>query len=507
MKKIVLFLLVAVVAAGAVWGQTPPPAPGGGGLPVPTPVSVIDNLGLGDFFVVPVVSTESRYSAGIFSAYADDYMWFTGYDPKVGTFFLLGGYPQTKPTGTDGVVDNTDYQSDMTTTKVSFGFAKSFNKGYLGVYFGGHLVEANGDNNGLKGEEHVMTSSSTWENNFAILYGNENIGGVRFDISYESTQYAETDVDGKPTSSTVTSAPKIGLGWGKTLANEMEVYAQLGFQFPDMTVATDPDDSDKKDTTWGNSAFALQAGIYKPLASTDVSESSFSVDLLIRNDFGAKGEGDYLLKDNEYVNGGTFKIGVDAGIKQVVKADEKLSFGFKPNLAIGFSIDDTSSKLKGSEETVDAAKTVLFELAAGVNLGVKYQISQKFSLYTGVGFNLLSWKAASYSQGKDQKYDEDEEPNLKSSAWEVKGINPRYETLHGSPGDRLGFGLTFTPTKNIVIGAGINSFLDNIFYFDVGKMQLGTGFSQSSPDQTELGWIGANLIGNLTFDLTISVKF
>jgi len=496
MKKTLLFLLVAVIAAGAVWGKDVklPPVDAFDSASLGSPV---DDLGIGDFFVVPTVSTESRYSAGIFSSYADDFLWFSGYDPKVGTFILLGGYPaDTSDVDSTEFVTNTPYE-------LSFGFGKGFKTGaYLGAYFGGKLVEASGSNNGLKGDDNLVHSESTWSNNFAVLFGNKSFGGIRFDISYEDTSYEENYVDGKVKGSSaqsVTSAPKVALSYGNTLANGMEIYLQLGYKFPDLTITTD-DDGKKKDTEWGGSKFALQAGINRPLKS----EAEFSVDFLIGNVFGARGEGDYNLDKKNYVNGGKFLLGADVGLKQIIKADEKFSFGFKPNVAFGLSIDDTNSLLQGSEDTADAAKIVLFELAAGINLGLQYQISPKFALYTGIGFNIISFKTGGYIEGKDQKYDKDDEPNVKSTAWSISGLSPRDETLHS--GSHLGFGLTFAPTKNIVIGAGLNTLLDRIAYFDFGTMQLVTDFSKNSAS-SELGWIGENFLEGLTFDLTISVKF
>jgi len=527
MKKIVLFLLIAVVAASAVWAQIGPP-------PFDQTIlgarkKVIEQVGLWDFFVDQTVSTEKRYSAEIFSSYADDFIWFTGYDQKVGNFLLLGGYPSDT---TD--VASTDYLTDVPYT-LNFGFGKSLKSGYLGVYYGGNFVNAEGTNNGLKGEDSFIYSKSTWTNRLAILYGNEKIGAIRFDFLYDNTTYEEYDVDGKPRAKTVANAPQIAFGWGKTLAKETEFYVQLGLKFADYTEITTVDGK-KKDTIWGsytfhpavvgppidipahytfdnvnnNAKLALQLGIYKPLASKDKNtESSFSIDFLIGNIFGAQAEGDNLL-DGKFIGGGIFLLGADVGIKSVTTVD-KLSFGFKPNVELGFTIDDTGSAISGSKQTYDATKTVKFELAAGVNFGIKYQLNQKFALYTGVGIDLFSWRAGGYSEGKDEKYDKDASKNLyvKNSAWAVDGLSWRDGTLHDGSGmgnNNLGFGLTYAPGKNIVIGAGLNTLLDKLIMIDLKKMSLQTGFSNSG-DGSESSWVANNTLANLTFDLTISLKF
>jgi len=498
MKKTLLFLLVAVIAAGVVWGKDvdlPPVSEFDTGM-LGSPVN---SLGLWDFFVVPTVSTESRYSAGIFSSYADDYLWFSGFDPQVGTFLLLGGYDTS---GSD--VADTDYVTNGL-DELSFGFGKSFKSGgYLGAYFGGKIVEAEGSYNGLTGKDSHTTASSTWANNFAIFFGSKSFGGIRFDISYEDTNYDKSDgPDGESDTHSVTNAPKIAISYGNTFASGLEFYVQLGYKFADLDTATDPEKSSNKDTNWGSSKFALQLGINKPTVSGN-TESAFSLDFLIGGESGSRAEGNYQNEDHHVVNGGTFILGADVGFKQVIKADDKVSFGFKPNLAFALSFDDTSSLLPGSEDTANAAKTVLFELAAGVNIGLKFQINPKFALYSGIGFNLFSFKSGGYIEGLDQKYDKDDDPYVKSSAWNITGISPRDETLHN--GSNLGFGLTFAPSKNIVIGAGLNTLLDRIVAFDVSKMQLVTDFSNNSAS-SELGWISDNFLSGLEFDLTISLKF
>jgi hypothetical protein len=330
------------------------------------------------------------------------------------------------------------------------------------------------------------------------------MGGIRFDILLEGSEYDDNLVDGKPVLSTVTNAPQIALGWGTALADGMEVYAQLGYKFANMTLNANADGS-KKDTYWYDSRLALQAGISKPLASSANSESTLSVDFLIGNIFGPSASGDLTLTDNKLVGGGVFLVGADLGYKQKINVG-KLSLGFKPGVTIGFVIDDTDSALSGSKTTHDAVKTVVFELAAGVDLGVKYQINEKFSLYTGIGLDIINWRAGGFMEGSDEKYKEDDASTayIKSSAWEVTGFEWRRGTLHNT--SRLGFGLTFEPVKNIVIGTGLNTLLDKIVYFDLGTMRFGTGLSKNGAN-TELGWLSNNIFGNLQFDLTITAKF
>jgi len=340
----------------------------------------------------------------------------------------------------------------------------------------------------------------------AVLYGNESLGAFRFDLLMEGSKFDETKSDGS--SRRVTNAPQIALSYGSAFANGMEFYAQIGFKFADMEESTykNTDDKEVTDTELGESKLAFQAGISMPLTSGTNSESSFSVDFVIGNKFGGINEGTGFYKDAKAVYGGVFLVGADVGYKQVITLD-KLSFGFRPNVGIGLTIDDSGSLVSGSKETYDGIKTTLFELSAGVNLGVKYQISPKFNLYTGIGLEIINWQAGSYSEGADAKYDKDDSltSGYKSSAWKITGFNWKPETLTSS--SSLGFGLTYAPTENIVIGAGLNTLLDKIVYFDFEKMQFGTALNTASSDGTELGWLSSNIFGGLTFDLTITAKF
>jgi hypothetical protein len=489
MKRIVLFLLVAMIAAGAVWGQAMTPNS------VDTK-SAMKGVALWDFFVDETKSTEKRYSAGIFGSYADDFLWFTGWDANVGTFLLLGGYPDV---GNDYKIDETNY---LMTGKyvLNFGFAKSFSKGYLGVYYGGDLVEASGSNNGMDGSDNYWDSTVTWKNRIAILYGREGLGGIRFDMLLDSSKYTDSYTDNKSDGFKVTNAPSIAVGWGNSLANGMDVYAQLGYRFGNMTIDVNPADKAKKDTIWTDARLALQAGIWKPLA---VEGSSLSVDFVVGGVFGGTASGDYNYKDTYYTKGGIFQIGAEAAYKQVIDVD-KLSLGFKPIVGIGFTSDDSDSYIVGSKTLSDLRKRNDFELTAGVDVGVKYQATDKIALYTGLGLTIFDWKAAGYVEGKDDKYDKNNNKDVKSHAWHITGLEWNKKQLANQ--GHLGFGLTFAPTPNIVIGTGLNALLDKIVYVDLAHMQVGTGLNTNT-SASELGWLSDNIFGGLKFDLTITAKF
>jgi len=93
----------------------------------------------------------------------------------------------------------------------------------------------------------------------------------------------------------------------------------------------------------------------------------------------------------------------------------------------------------------------------------------------------------------------------RESEWQLSGIawDPTRFTSSGN----LGFGMTFTPVENIVIGAGINSVVDRLFTINLADMTADTGDWWDDATWAN-NFVGAftSLFSNLTFDLTVSVR-
>jgi len=126
MKKVLFMVVAALIISGTVWGQNDP-------FPIPGPV--IDGIfDLGN--AVPTMSTEARYSAGQFTTDVDNFINVLDYNPAIGTFFFLGGFPD------NGTVNTTDVLGDN--NRISLGAGKTFGFGYLALYYGGNLIRASG---------------------------------------------------------------------------------------------------------------------------------------------------------------------------------------------------------------------------------------------------------------------------------------------------------------------------------------------------------------------------
>jgi len=186
MKKVILVLAAALLLSGAAWGQL-------GGVTLPD----LSDYQIFNWYQANVgVSTESGTSAGVFTSDVDNYIDPMSYNPEIGTFVYFGGH-------------NMSY---LGTNMVSFGFAKTLSNGYLGLYFGGRPVDAEGET-----AEKYERSSANWYNQLAVIFGTKDKGAFRLDLSIGDSEAPdsveneyETDGDGKKASETI-RGPTIGI--------------------------------------------------------------------------------------------------------------------------------------------------------------------------------------------------------------------------------------------------------------------------------------------------------
>jgi len=376
-------------------------------------------------------SVEFSSSEGIFTSSIDDYINVLNYDSEIGTFLFLGG--------------NDTYS---TVNRISLGFAKTLSNGYLGLYFGGRPVTATGTETG--GD---TTSASTWHAQLAVIYGTANMGAFRFDLSMFNAQFNENEA---AETSSHTNAASIGLTWGGFQLLEMDAYVTLGIQFPDTSKTATLE-------TTGTSSVGIQAGVQH--------ENGFSADVgvLIGIESETKPSGGSAVKGNN----GRFGFGVRAAYTQIVEL-EKFAFGFSPNAGLGFTNIDVNAD----------DSTGHFRFEAGVDLGARYQLNDKFNLYTGAGLQFINF------QHNDLVGD--------NSNWTFNTVNWDTTTLR--------FGLTFSPIENLVIGADISSFVNRFFNINIANMTAGTAMNSGGTAPTEGAWAQSYFSG-LTFNLTVSYRF
>jgi hypothetical protein len=499
MKKALFMAAAALIISGTVWGQNAAP---------PTTQAVVDNIfDIGN--AVPTMSTEARYSAGQFTTDVDNFIDVLNYNPAIGTFFFLGGFPDN---GTN--VNTTDVLGSN--SKISLGFAKTFGFGYLGLYYGGNLIRATGSHNEDKvGNDTTKTdtSNATWLNSLAVLYGTPNIGAFRLDL-IENGAHNKSTTNDKITSETI-DGPTLALTWGNALGGSgegnggLKLYVTLGVTFPDQETTGDTNADGKYvyqlvENTGGK--LFIQAGVEHDsglwgdlgfgFGFPDTQKGDESEDTYLGG-----GDPDKSIKYDVTTAGG-FEIGLRGGYQAAIDLG-KVSVGVGPNLGLGFLFDEkkVTGKIGDDDQKSEPVNTAYFELNVGIDLGIKFQINEKFALYTGASLQILDWQTAgNYGGNSDYK------PDDKDNSWSFDGL--QWQSAKWTGSNNLGFGLTFTPAENVVIGFGLNAWLDRLFSINLATMQFQTGTVWNQNFNNTGSWLGNLVFGsNVTFDLTVSVKF
>jgi hypothetical protein len=493
MKKMFFVLLSVLIVAGA-WAQSTIPTPTFPAAPAIDAGSTFVENFFDVFDVVSAESVESKTSQGIFTSMVDDYIGVNSYDPQTGTFVFLGGG--------SGLSD---------TTHVSFGIGKTLSFGYLGVYYGGHLVKAEGTDSAMDYNEsppddtYYSYHDAEWDNKLAVLFGTSALGAFRLDLNLSQRDH-KVDVNGALLQAIAygDTNPSIALTWGGLDIAGLTPYATIGIQLPTTYTIGTRDNANNKnysvDVVDGG-FFGIQAGV-----SHD-SGLWGDLSLLFQLESSAKGEtflgaGD-PVKTNIVVSPGMFGAGLRGGYTRTFEFGN-LAFGFEPQLLIGF--DTANASYKDAEDDGEhpewEAKNnpvyTNFELMALVNLGVKLQLNDKFAMYTGASlriFDLLSSTVVT-PEPVDPKYEKVN--TITVTDWTFDGFRWR-------EGSTLNFGFTLTPIEGLVIGFETN-ILDKFFSISPASMTANTTLD-SGYDAGNIGAWAFSFFSGLNFSLTVSYRF
>ena len=457
MKKCFLLLAVFMIVSGVVWAQDR--------------VSEIPDF----FTAVPTISTEARFSAWQFDSDVDNFIDPRFYDPEIGTFLFMGGFPSGGNVyATNNLYDASDYA-------ISLGFARTLGSNYLGVYYGGSFVRADGEKDGPFGndDDFIRNTSATWNNNLAVLLGMPGMG-IRFDLVMDnvgSTTELIRDSNGNDYRQyDRTGGPGISFTWGSDMG-DLFPFVKLGFKFADEYWSIN-DDGDRYSMTYGG-FWGLQGGAYY-----DIDEfSGFSAALLVGGQF----KETFREPDEDHVKeGGMFGLALNADYMRSMQFG-KFTLQFNPSLYLDFSsYNDTPSYIDDS-----FPRDNIFSLGFDLYLGARYQ-HEKIALYSGFGLNLFNWDTSFYTGGDDDYKDG-------SNSWEISGISWINDTL--GPGGILAFGMTFTPVEGLVFGVGLSNLLQNVFTLNLQRMQLSAGNIINSSG------VFTNIFNSGILDLTVSYRF
>ena len=516
-KRVALLLATIAMVGGTAWAQisVDPGVPGG-------PDGVFHN-----FNAVPTLSTEARYSAGRFTTDVDTFLDPRFHNPEIGTFFFLGGFPAA------GNVENTnvltpDHYAPNNRFALSFGFGHNFNAFYLGVYYGGSFVNARGardrweNDQGPGGVEDARAREAVWQNNIAVLVGLLNMG-FRLDFIQDGNVSNRNSVDGElgpggeisgmPPSGTpgrtVEHAPSMALTWGMRMGR-LAPFAQIGFQFRDQEIwrgyyerrgwyeqggsmhygTLGYDEVEYRLRTGG--AFGMSAGARFELNDTARVGGSLR--------FGSRfADSDQFTwgsdSDSVTAAGGQWGLGLNAYYMQNIDAG-LVAVGFRPRMDMAFARQTRSSSIV--EDHAALSPYNLFTLGLGVDLGIRIRPTQRFAFFTGAGLNFFEWNIVGHSDNDIY--------SRRSSAWTFEGIS--WDQSRTTATGHLGFGMTFTPVENVVIGFGLNTILDQFFRIDLYQMQVDTGGDDSwwRADRNNFVAQFGYIFSDITLDLTVSVR-
>jgi hypothetical protein len=374
-----------------------------------------------------------------------------GYNPEIGTFVFLGG-------------------NVGSASGVSAGFGKTLKSGgYLGIYYGGDLVNGGGNND--HGDPATKNSYGTWNNRVALLLGNSGIGGIRLDLVLTPFQTNSTKVDGDPVGAAINNysngTAKLALSWGKNIG-KASPHATLGFLFPQKDIDVSGGDTN---TTREDAALYVKAGTGYYINPT----SSFSGDLIFAALFGEKTRGD----SPETGTKGAYYLQVPVDYTKTIAVGETgLSLKLRPNATIGLAVDNSSDTTGAG--AYDAPAEINFGIKTGVKAGLEWNLPKrldKFTLYTGVDLQLFEFTTTSYAGG-DTAND--------ATSWNFTGI--------GFGSTNLDIGLTFVPIENLTIGIG--GLLASVVTIDPDTMQATGG-----------NWDITKPFDGIQLDLTVSYKF
>ena len=477
MKKII-FLFVLVAAAGAVvWAQQ---------------VSLDDVNSASDFLIdwnfnaVQTESVESRFSVQRFTSDVDDFIDTRLYNPAIGAFVFVGGHP-----------------TDVTPT-VSFGFGKTIGSAYLGIYYGGSLVTGGGDK--IENNDIITTTSNAdWNNNLAILLGIAGMG-FRLDLITGKGMAGDTfrreDYDGVLTGKETNGETSVALGWGAMFGDHnLAPWLRVGYKFP-KTVTTSNSSNNTTAPTYrmtdtDKSLLGLQAGALFGLSDTDSLVVEVNYTMQFAREY--KGDTKYLMGTvgipdgpDPYEEGGSWGANLSAYYQRDIAFGKipGLTLRIKPRLEADFVSVSQSSTKTGAPELPTAN---WLTLGAGFDVGAEYRY-EKIGLYTGFCLDIIEWTNLSRSGGDDANKKNDSRWVISSLVWK----DPILEGTMSSP--VLKFGVTFTPIKGLVIGAGLDAAMGKLFDLNLSNLQISNVDNINANEKT-------NGMFSSSFQVTVSYQF
>ena len=475
-KRIVLLAAIATMVSGMVWAQVDEPIRDAG-------FEGIRNLGASTRG-----SMEARYSAGRFSTPVDTFINPRFFNPDIGTFVFVGG---NLGIGADSM--------SLTGDTVHVGFARNFGAFYLGVYYGGNLVEAGGwRRREFEPEDLRDTHRSSWaywENNLAVLLG---VAGMGFRLDFVAghnsgrdtwsgsmdlpdPEFMFVDPDREYVHSwegryvNMNGPRRVALTWGtRLLDGAVSPWVRVGYAFSDVELRYNEisnrfgSASIERRLDVGN-AFEITGGARFRTGDNSVAGASlhFTNTAGSRERYtftasgtlpGPAGDRPSIQAPDDFENryGGMTGFGLNTYF-QTSHNLGVVAFGIRPTLDAGMTL--VSNSWYGDTIDWHELGDRYFTLRSSVDLGIRLRRSEesRLTFFAGTTVQLFNWNTWAPTG------DNDELSEARYSSWSFFGIGAGIPAAFGVLGGNLAFGMTVTPVEYVVIGLGLNSIVNELF--------------------------------------------
>jgi hypothetical protein len=360
------------------------------------------------------------------------------------------------------------------------------------------------------------------------MFGMASWGAIRLDLSVDTDTQSSRITDERssidPTIERERGPTTVGLTWGGMQIAGFNPYVTIGFRTADrlrykfvheieLGDPASPQIQVRTDTGSESSggSLGLQLGVSH--------ETGLWGDFSIGGNFNGRikeveYDRDWNVDTGRWVEtrdeidlspGGVFAFGLRLGYYKTFDAGP-VSFGFEPMVRLGYARTNLNVKdnLVAANNTYKLASLNHFDLDTSLALGIKFQLSQKFALFTGAEIGLFNWRTASYSGGDEVVIAGVQVDDLRSSEriWEVNGV--RWGT--GDSGGALRFGMTFEPTEGLIIGANFTGFINNLVRFEPGTVMAPGPYWAAAQDSNNFIGALAALVPTSSIELTVSYQ-
>ena len=500
MKKTFLFLMLFVLISGFASAQYMPlffPAPSG----LDSNFNLLPNAGLewegGQFnmfdslYAPPIMSTQARYSAGVFRGDIDNYLDIIFHDRYVGTFVFAGAFPS-------GEVVNQS-ESGFIQNGLSFGMGRTINCSYIAFYYGGNIL----DSIHIKNDE-AENYNSIWRNRFAILFSNPTLGAFRLDANINMEMDQEKTDDGNDLNRYLRNAPSLALSWGGLSLGSFIPYVTIGYQFPRTETSGYVNSGDYIEATYTSSSYlALQTGLHYEIDENRWLRGDLSFVFATQERY--SGDAEIIGTETDPIapfrRGGGWGLGLRTVYRQEVTVNN-FSFGFSPSVSAAFRSTKTPGELEGDKDTLN---DYFVQILTGVDLGVRYRPNSTFSFYSGLSLRVLNW---GFNYASEINGNATERYQRLDGILFMPGSLASYNNYKGDPvNNYLGFGMVIEPNANLSVGMGLNSFIDRFFIIKPSTLSIETGeFFENRGEFTNGAWL-MGLFRGIKLDLTIRYRF